>query len=113
MDKKMPGYIFLIGLLLAVILGLGVTANPYVILLLSLIAIANGYLVGQKINKQLGLWIAIALGIVGVSGLATALGGIPQIGIYLANIMTNIGTFFTLIAVTIVAVICYKSFGEK
>ena len=111
--KKLPAYVFLAGIILSIVLGLGFTANPYVITLLGLLAVINGLFAAGKIEKKLGLILAMALVVVGVGSIADVFGVIPFAGMYAAAIITNIGVFFGLTGATIVGVIGYNSFSGK
>ncbi len=113
MNKKLPAYVFLAGIILSIILALGFTTNPYAIVLLGLLAIINGLFVAGKIKPQLGLLLAIAFVVVGFASIADVFGVIPVAGIYAAAMITNIGVFFGITGATLVGVIGYNAFRGK
>lgn len=113
MKKKIPAYVFLAGIILSIVLALGFTTNPYAIMILGLLAIINGLFVAGKIDKKLGLMLAITLVVVGFASIADVFGVIPFVGIYAAAIITNIGAFFGVTGATLVGVIGYNSFRGK
>ena len=103
--NKLPAYVFLAGIILSILLALGFTTNPYVIALLGALAVINGLFVAGKINKQLGLLLAIAFVVVGFASIADIFGVTPVAGFYAA--------FFGITGATLVGVIGYNSFRGK
>ncbi len=118
MEKKIGSYSFIIGVVIAVILGLGIGAlQPAIDVLTSILVVLGlivGFLnVGGKEQKEF-LLVSVALVIVaGLGGAAYAgLGEVMYVGRYLIGILSGI-LAFVVPATVVVALKMIKSMAEK
>ena len=99
MDKKVGQYSFIIGVIIAVILGLalpiGVTLQGWLRSILVVLGLVVGFLnVGGKETKEFLLVATILVIVVGLGGSAyAALGEVEIIGKYIIGILNGILTF--------------------
>lgn len=98
MDKKIGNYAFIIGVIIAVVLGLFESmvgaAGPYLVSLLVLMGLVVGFMnVSDKGSKDF-LLVAVALVVVTSMGIASgSLGTISYVGTYLAGILKQVMAF--------------------
>ncbi len=96
MDKKVGNYAFIIGVIIAVILGLVSlgTATPWLASLLVVLGLIVGFLnVAGSETKEFLLVAAVLIIAAGLGGAANTLGGIVYIGEYLSRIFTQLLAF--------------------
>ncbi|MFC1752597.1 hypothetical protein ACFL96_04290 [Thermoproteota archaeon] len=108
MKKKIGQYAFLVGVLLAIIAGIIVTANPWVVLVLVVLGVIVGFLNITAKETTEFLVASIALIAAGAANMAI----IPYIGSYLAAILGYI-TVFVAPAAIVVALKAVKSLAER
>ncbi len=98
MDKKIGNYAFIIGVIIAVVLGLAESslgaAGPWLVSLMVLLGLVVGFMnVGGKESKDF-LLVAVALVIVVSIGAGSdVLSGVQYIGSYLAAVLKQIMAF--------------------
>jgi len=96
----------ILGVVLVIAVAL-IPAIPYAALALAIVGLAVGYYVDKDNRGNLFL-IVIVL----ASGAAGALSAIPGIGMYLTNILTNLGALLAAAAVTVIVMIVYERLTE-
>jgi hypothetical protein len=95
MDKKVGSYAFLIGIALAILSGIGISA-PFVVPVLAILGLLVGLLnIAQKETVNF-LVAAIALMVAGAS-----VGAIPLLGQMISRILVNIAIFVAPAAVVV------------
>ncbi|MBW2980079.1 hypothetical protein KY360_01505 [Candidatus Woesearchaeota archaeon] len=98
MDDKIGKYAFIIGVVLAVILGLAIpglaAASGWLLSLLVILGLVVGYLnVAGKATKDFLLIATILVIVSSMGGTATILGSVQVIGKYLQGILNSIMAF--------------------
>ncbi len=96
MDKRVGNYSFIIGVIIAIVLGmvsLG-AATPWLASLLVVLGLIVGFLnVTGKETKELLLVAAVLVIAANMGGASTTLGGVQYIGEYLSGIFTQVLAF--------------------
>ena len=106
-SKSIGAWAFLIGIGLAVLTGIMDITGTWVTIGLVVSAIAVAMFNIKPAEESKMIWYTMALGVVGLGSLTASFTDfMPQIG----SILTNIGAFFTSVAVIFLIVIGYKMF---
>ena len=92
--------IHIVGLLFAIVAGL--VTIPQAALIIAVVGLVGGYFVTAD-DRILFLVATIALVTV-----AASLGAIPAVGMYLTDVLTNLGALFSAMAVTVIVVTSYE-----
>lgn len=114
MDKKVGNYSFIIGVILAVVLGifsLG-TATPWLASLLVVLGLIVGFL--NVTGKETREFLLVAVGLIiatSMGGVSSALGSVQYIGQYLSGIFTQV-LAFVVPATVVVALKDIWSLGQ-
>tara|TARA_Y100000310_G_C20686257_1_gene819223 strand:+ start:1617 stop:1967 length:351 start_codon:yes stop_codon:yes gene_type:complete len=96
MDKKVGHYSFIIGVIIAIVLGLVSlgTATPWLSSLLVVLGLIVGFInVTGKETKEFLLVSAVLIIAAGLGGVSTTLGSVEVVGPYLSGIFTQILAF--------------------
>ena len=92
--------IHIVGLLFAIVAGL--VTIPQAALVIAVVGLVGGHFIPEE-DRILFLVVTIALLAVG-----GALGGIPQVGMYLTAVLTSLGTLLSAMAVTVIVTQIYE-----
>lgn len=110
MGNNYGQWAFMAGIGLAVITSF--FTSPMLLLVMGLAGIVVGVMnIGKKETTNLLLWV-MGLGLVGVGSLATSLALVPLYGEVIAAVLTNIGAFFTVVAVTFLVVFGWRALSK-
>ncbi len=96
MEKKVGHYSFIVGVILAIVLGLVSlgTATPWLSSLLVVLGLIAGFInVTGKETKEFLMVAAVLIIAVGIGGATTMLGSVEIIGPYISGIFTQILAF--------------------
>ena len=97
MDKRVGNYSFIIGVIIAIVLGLSFplgTATPWLASLLVILGLIVGFLnVTGKETKEFLLVAAVLVIATSMGGASATLGGVQYIGEYLSGIFTQVLAF--------------------
>lgn len=114
MDKRIGNYSFIIGVIVAIVLGvfsLG-TATPWLASLLVILGLIVGFLnVTGKETKEFLLVGAVLIIATSMGGASASLGGVQYIGQYLSGIFTQV-LAFVVPATVVVALKDIWSLGQ-
>lgn len=109
MADNYGAWAWLIGIIL--VLAMSFLANPWIAVIVGILALIIGLLNVSKTEQEMAVWWIIALGVVGIGALGTALAGLPGIGTFLQTFLTNLGLFFTVIAAVLLIKIGWDIFS--
>ena len=92
--------VHIVGLVFAIIAGL--ITIPQTALVIAVVGLVGGYYIAND-DRMLFLVATVAL-----VTIASALGAIPTLGLYLTAILTNLGALFAASAVTVILLTTYE-----
>lgn len=113
MDEKYGSYAFLIGMLVAILAGLGTLTGGTAVLVLVILGLIVGFLNVTVKETSSYLTAAIALIVAGSANLAVIDKIVPKLGTILQAILGNIVVFVVPAAIVVALRVVYASAAEK
>ncbi len=114
---QISGYLFLLGVLIAIVAGVapGVIPQTGTILVLmgAIIGLLGALGVGSVGKDEAELFILATIGLIAAGGAGTALSAIPSIGTYLRDIVNNIAALVTPAVVIIALEAIWRAGASK
>ena len=108
MHKKVGHYAFIVGVVLAIIAGIIVTNNPWIVLALVILGLIVGFL--NITAKETTEFLVAAIALIAAGGANLTI--IPYVGDYLTAILGYIAVFVAPAAI-VVALKAVKALAEK